>query len=118
MSPKMRNNLHAGSIEQLSSEAYAAIIATALRRELGGTHRAVKTVRRWTGAGERTVTNWLAAEHGPSGPHLAMLSNHSDAVLEAFLIMSGRERVVIDFEVSRFKRVLLDTVERLEETIE
>lgn len=115
MSPKMRNNLHAGSIEQLSSEAYAAIIATALRRELGGTHRAVKTVRRWTGAGERTVTNWLAAEHGPSGPYLTTLSHHSDAVLEAFLIMAGRERAVIGLEISRFRKVLLDTLERLEE---
>ncbi len=114
MSPKMRNNLHAGSIEQLSSEAYAAIISTALRRDLGGTHRAVKTVRRWTGAGERTVTNWLAAEHGPSAPHLAMLSHHSDAVLEAFLIMAGRERVIVDLEVSRFRKVLLATLKQLE----
>ena len=41
--------------------SYAEAIATALRRQLGDTHQAVKTVMRWTGAGERTAKNWLTA---------------------------------------------------------
>lgn len=47
-----------------------------------------------------------------------MLSHRSDAVLGALLIMVERERVVIDFEMSRLKRVLLDTLERQHETFE
>ena len=86
---------------------YASCIALALRRELGPTHQAVKCIRRWTGAGERTVNNWLAAEHGPSGPHLAQLAYHSDAVLEAFLMLAGRERVIADFRVQHLKRELI-----------
>ncbi len=42
------------------AKEYAAAIASALRRDLGDTHRAVKTVARWTGASERTVKNWFA----------------------------------------------------------
>ena len=34
---------------------YRQAIADALRRELGPTHQAIKTVMRWTGASERTA---------------------------------------------------------------
>lgn len=117
MSPKTRNSLQENQIAQYDSAAYAAVVATALRRELGGTHRAVKTVRRWTGAGERTVTNWLTAEHGPSGPHLAMLSQHSDAVLEAFLIMSGRESVIVELRTAQVREVLSTALEQIDRII-
>ena len=50
--------------------SYAEAIAIALRQELDGTHQAVKTVMRWTGAGERTAKNWLAGARGPTGEHL------------------------------------------------
>ncbi len=40
-------------------------ITEALRAELGDTHRAVKTVTRWTGANERTVKNWLTGHARP-----------------------------------------------------
>lgn len=35
--------------------AYRKAITDALRRELGPTHQAIKTVMRWTGASERTA---------------------------------------------------------------
>ena len=38
-----------------SGDAYADAIAEALRTELGATHRATKTLMRWTGASERTA---------------------------------------------------------------
>jgi hypothetical protein len=116
MLPKTSNSLHDGLTAQYGTDAYAAIIATALRKELGETHRAVKTIRRWTGAGERTVTKWLAAENGPSGPHLAMLAHHSDAVLSAFLIMSGRERVLVELALPHVRdelTVILGHIDRL-----
>jgi DNA invertase Pin-like site-specific DNA recombinase len=40
---------------------YSRAIAYALKCELGSTHQATKIVMGWTGAGERTVTNWLVA---------------------------------------------------------
>lgn len=93
---------------------YATQIALALHSELGATHQAVKTMIRWTGAGERTVTNWLAGEHGPSGPHLTLLARHSDAVLEAFLALAGRERLIVDFDIQHLKAELLSVLSTLE----
>lgn len=40
---------------------YRLEIAAALRRELGGSHQAIKASMNWTGASERTAKNWLAA---------------------------------------------------------
>jgi hypothetical protein len=79
--------------------SYAAAIAYALRSELGTTHQAVKTVIRWTGAGERTVKTWLAGVSGPSGQHLIELIRHSDAVLEVLLAASGRQQVAAAMKV-------------------
>jgi len=73
---------------------YAEAIAAALRSELGDTHQSVKTVMRWTVASERTVKNWFAGTRGPTGEHLLSLARHSNAVLEAFLRLSGRETCV------------------------
>jgi len=69
---------------------YASLVAQAMRSELGGTHQAIKTVMRWTGAGERTVKNWFNAEKGPSGVYLLRLVHESDDVLYAFLRAAGR----------------------------
>jgi hypothetical protein len=60
---------------------YPMAIAYALKSELGSTHQAVKIVMRWTGAGERTVKNWLAGFSGPCGQHLVNLIRNSDGVL-------------------------------------
>lgn len=96
---------------------YAASIASALRSELGSTHQATKTVMRWTGAGERTVTNWIAGEHGPSGPHLALLANHSDGVFEAFLALAGRERFIINISVRQLREELLNALAALDRIV-
>jgi hypothetical protein len=73
---------------------FVSAIATALHREFGGTHAAVKTVVRLTGANERAVKNWFEAKNGPSGEHLITLAEHSDDVLEAFLVLAGRKDLV------------------------
>ncbi|OIQ74974.1 hypothetical protein GALL_433650 [mine drainage metagenome] len=69
---------------------YRRAIADALRRELGPTHQAIKTAMRWTGASERTAKYWLSGERGPSGEHLILLAQHSDAVLVTILTMAER----------------------------
>src|SRR3954470_16619313 len=73
---------------------YAAVVAAALRSQLGNTHQAIKTVVRWTNIDERTIKNWFAGTNGPSGGHLISLFRHSDEVLEACLLLAGRDRVL------------------------
>lgn len=72
------------------SSAYALEIAGALRTELGGSNRAIKTLMRWTLASERTAKCWLAGTSGPSGEHLVLLMRNSDSVLERVLLLAAR----------------------------
>ncbi|HEY6328870.1 MAG TPA: hypothetical protein VI756_06000 [Blastocatellia bacterium] len=73
-------------------DSYPPAVAHALQRQPGGTHQAVKTVMRWTGASERTVKNWFAGNSGPSGRHLVALARHSDEILAMFLALAGRQQ--------------------------
>ena len=84
--PKMGTTVHLDA----DQTAYRKAIADALRRELGPTHQAIKTVMRWTGASERTVKYWLSGERGPSGEHLILLAQYSDALLLTILTMAER----------------------------
>lgn len=95
---------------------YAEQIGLALRNDVGGTHQAVKTILRWTGASERAITNWISGEHGPSGPHLALLAHHSDAVLTTFLTLAGRELLTVNVDLEHLKTEvtsLLTSIDRL-----
>ena len=84
--PKMGTTVHLAA----DQARYRRAIADALSRELGPTHQAIKTAMRWTGASERTVKYWLSGERGPSGEHLILLAQHSDAVLMTILTMAER----------------------------
>ena len=84
--PKMGTTVHLAA----DQARYRRAIADALNRELGPTHQAIKTAMRWTGASERTVKYWLSGERGPSGEHLILLAQHSDAVLMMVLTMAER----------------------------
>ena len=65
--------------------AYAEIIADLLRKEHGDSHRAVKQIMRQTGASERTIKHWLAANHGPDSVFLLRLIATS-SVIRAFIL--------------------------------
>ena len=93
---------------------YPAAIAYALKSELGSTHQAVKIIRRWTGAGERTVKNWLAGISGPSGQHLVDLIRHSDDVLEVLLLLAGRQQIVAAQKLVDVRNKLAETVEQID----
>lgn len=97
--------------------SFAKAVAFALKNELGSTHQAVKIIMRWTGAGERTVKNWLAGTSGPSGEHLIDLVRHSDDVLEAFLILSGRQQLVATQKLAAARNKLEETVEQIDALI-
>lgn len=85
MLPKKGRKLHQWNGLAKSAKDYAELIAQALRREHGDTHRTVKTIMRWTGASERSVKNWLRGESGPSGYFLMRLCVKSVAVQELVL---------------------------------
>ena len=91
--PKMGNSLPLSPLETPEA-SYEAMVAAAVRRELGGSHHAIKTLMRRTGASSRTAKNWLAGATGPTGAHLVALMRSSDLVFEAVLKMAGREQVL------------------------
>ena len=97
-----------------SETDFAMLIAQALKAELGSTHRAVKTVMRWTGASERTVKHWLAGTHAPDGAHLIGLVRHSDEVLSDFLQAAERGNVVFAVELVDLRSRLLEIVELID----
>jgi hypothetical protein len=90
--------------------AYARAIADALRAELGQSHRATKTVMRWTGASDRTAKNWLNGACGPSGHHLLLLSRESDAVLATVLSLAGRHRHMVGAEILSIREQLFAAI--------
>ncbi|MGX7703887.1 hypothetical protein [Methylobacterium sp. Gmos1] len=105
--PKESNKFPVGSGRPPISEGTVATeIAKALRRELGHSHAAVKTVAQWTGASERAAKNWLAGRFAPSGEHLVSLVERSNEVLFVFLILAHRQDVAT-------AAVLVDVRDRL-----
>jgi len=83
-----------GTVPESEGCDFTAVISEALREGFGGTARSVKTVMAYTGAGERTVKNWFEGKNGPNGENLVELMRHSDEVLEALLLMAGREDIL------------------------
>ena len=96
---------------------YRLEIAAALRRELGGSHQAIKASMNWTGASERTAKNWLAGEHGPAGAHLIELMRHSDEVTETVLALSGRTEICIALELACLRRALIRMLSTAEDIL-
>ncbi len=97
-----------------SGDAYADAIAEALRIELGATHRATKTLMRWTGASERTAKNWLSARCGPSGYHLIQLARESDIVLATVLALAGRNHHMVGAELLGMRDALACIVQMID----
>jgi hypothetical protein len=94
-----------------AGQEFGALIAKALRAELGSNHRTIKTVMRWTGASERTVKHWFAGTHGPRGEHLVALSRHSDEVFRAFLLLADRGPTILTAKLAELRSKLLEAVD-------
>ena len=103
--PKMGNSLPLSSLGPRET-SYEAVVAAAIRRELGGSHRAIKTLIRRTGASPRTAKNWLAGATGPTGAHLVNLMRSSDSVFEAVLRMAGREQALTSPRVAEARELV------------
>ncbi|MFZ3186164.1 MAG: hypothetical protein WA173_18715 [Pseudomonas sp.] len=89
---------------------YAAAVGEALRSELGASHRAIKTLRQWTDANERTAKHWLAGTHGPSGTHLIALARHSDQVLHTLLSLAERRASIASNALPSLREKLVETL--------
>ncbi len=99
------------TVEESDGYAYTAVIAETLREAFGGSGRSVKTVMAYTGAGERTVKDWFEGKNGPNGENLVELLRHSDEMLEALLLMAGREDILAG-------KLLVDAHDKLVEMLE
>ena len=100
-----------GTVAASDGYEFTDVIAETLRETFGGSGKSVKTVMTYTGAGERTVKNWFEGKNGPNGENLVKLVRHSDEVLEALLLMAGREDILAG-------KLLVDARDRLVEMLE
>ena len=100
-----------GTVEKSDSYDFKAVIAETLRETYGRSGRSIKTVMAYTGAGERAVKNWFEGKNGPNGENLVKLVRHSDEVLEALLLMAGREDILAG-------KLLVDARDKLVEMLE
>jgi hypothetical protein len=114
MFPKKGNYFPNRIRTEKAKVSYPLAIAAALRSELGGSHQAVKTVMRWTGANERTVKNWFAGRRGPRGEHLLSLIGHSNVVLELVLRLAGRDQIIAGKTLFDARNVLADMVAQID----
>lgn len=117
MLPKTGKNLPPPRNGESKETAYAVAIALALRKELGGSHQAVKRLMRWTGASERTVKNWLSGVRGPSGPHLIAILGQSDEALSTILIQAGRRPALIANQILAARTQLIVAVSHIDEIL-
>lgn len=114
MFPKMGKTFPDDDEGKLDRLKYQMAIAAALKRELGGSHRAIKIVMRWKGVSERTAKNWLAGSHGPAGEHLIELMRNSNEVLGAVLLLARRTEFQIVAELHETREALLRTLESVD----
>ena len=118
MFPKKGNVFPSRSADRISGKRYAAAMAAALRAELGETHQAIKIVMRWTGANERTGKNWFSANSGPSGEHLLAIVRHSDAALEAVLLLARRRPALSAEKFVAVRNTLVEILKMMETVVE
>ena len=92
-------------------------IAAALRSELGQSHRAAKTIMRWTRVSERTAKNWLGGTLGPSGCNLIRLARDSDAVMSALLLLAGRDSIALAADLRATRAALSAAMEAIDRAL-
>jgi hypothetical protein len=91
---------------------------TAPRQELDGNNKPVKTIMRWTGAGESTVKNWASGLRGPSGAHLIALMRNSDVTFEAVMMLAGRPRAIAPENIAAARVQLVELLAFLDRAVE
>lgn len=114
MLPKKDDKLLPSGPNGRGGSNFNAAISAALRRELGQTHQAVKTVMNWTGASESAAKTWLIGSHGPSGEHLVALAHNSDEVLKIFLLLAERRSELRSTRLATLRSHLIEAIQVLD----
>ena len=91
--PKKGEKLPSARTPQKRAREFAQAIADALKEEMAR-GASIKTIRAWTGAGERTVKGWLTGSNAPRGIHLDGLFRSSEAVYGLMMVRADRRPVV------------------------
>ncbi len=115
MSPKTGKVFPEVDYVQIDKVDYATAISEALKSELRDSPSAIKIIMRWTGAKERTVKNWVAGTHGPSGEYLIVLAHHSHAVMLAFHQLAGRSESACDPRMGMIRKKLTEALDVIDQ---
>lgn len=107
--PKKGEELPFARTRQEHAQEFAQAIADALKEELAR-GASIKTIMAWTGAGERTVKEWLAGSNAPRAFQVECLMRSSDLVYERLIIRSGRKPVVNREGLEALRRQLTGVV--------
>src|SRR4051812_10300908 len=91
--PKKGEELPSARMRREQAREYAEAIAKALKEELAR-GASIKTIMAWTGAGERTVKEWLAGSKAPRAFQVERLMRSSDLVYERLVVRTGRRPAV------------------------
>ena len=94
----------------LSDSQLAMLIGAALQEQLGGTHRAGKTIMAWTGVSDHTARAWLHGRKSPSGAHLLALAANSPAVMSAVLHVTGHDSAALEIDLAAIEAGLEDAL--------
>ena len=86
-----------------------------MRESFGDSRAVAKSLMRITGAGERTVKNWLEGKNLPSAENLINLASHSDEILYAFLFLADREHVAVNIELEAVRTKMIDLIGQIDE---
>jgi len=97
---------------------FAQEISSALRRDYGDTHAAVKIIVNLTGTNKRAAKNWLEARNSPNAESLVALCRHSDRVLETVLRLADRESLLKVSAVLEARRKLRETLQVLDRLVD
>lgn len=109
MVPKTGSGLQKSRVT-LSDSHLRSTISTVLLRELGGSHRATKTVMAWTAVSERTARAWLNGQASPSAKNLILLSAQSSNILKAVLNLANHDTVAVAFELKTVELALEESL--------
>jgi len=91
------------------------VLSETLRESFGDSRAVAKSLMRITGAGERTVKNWLEGKNLPCAENLINLASHSDEVLYAFLFLADREHVAVNIELEAVRTKMIDLIGQIDE---
>lgn len=114
--PKKGGKLPASRTRQEEAREFAKAVSDALKEELAR-GSSIKTIMSWTGAGERTVKEWLAGSNAPRAFQLESLFRSSEAVYRTIMLRTGRQPIVTRHNLETVRGQLSGLAEALDSAL-